>query len=259
MRFLSVVILLAGLFGCSSNISKNTLYPYIDNRVHVDKPAISQVMIASVNLGVPSRHYLTKYSDAVDRQIEAYLKKHEIRTVSNKPFEQQWKNAEERYGVLFNSISGELSSNHPNALKDSLDAVFANNPHLDAVVFTDLIETNLQYQEASQRYAEWHGVQRRLKIEGVGEGIPITFDWSYPVEGISIAISIYNRQHQLVFHSVGGIQVAQAIVLGNTSAQFRRRRDLLANEKEILEGIQLAFHPFISMKKYPQTPQQLKD
>lgn len=251
MRFLTVIILLAGLFGCSSNISKNTLYPYIDNRVNANQSTISRVMIASVNLGIPSRHYLTNHAAAVDRQVEAYLKKHGITVLSNKPFEQQWKNAEERYGALFNSMTGELTASHPHALQDSLSAVFSNNPNLDAVIFTDLIETRLQYQQASQRYTEWHGVQRRLKVEGVGEGIPTVFDWSYPVEGISIAISIYNRQHQLVFHSVGGIQVAQAIVLGNTSAEFRRRRDLLANEKEVLEGIQLAFHPFITMKKYP--------
>lgn len=252
MRFFTIAILLVGLLGCSSNLSKNTLYPYIDNRVNADQVELSQVMIASVNLGVPSRHYLGKHADNIDRLVENYLKKHGIRVAGNKPFEQQWNNAEARYGALYNTITGELTSNHPKALEDTLTALFNNNPNLDAIIFTDLIETRLQYQQAAQRYAEWHGVQRRLKVEGVGEGIPTTFDWSYPVEGISIAIAIYNREHQLLFHSIGGIQVAQAIVLGNTTAEFRRRRDLLTNEKEILEGIQLAFHPFIKMKKYPK-------
>lgn len=253
MRFWTIIVLLFCLAACSATYNA-TIYPYIDKR-QAASPALHNVMLASVNLGIPSRHYLASHEEAIDEQLQAYLKKHDYTVQGNKGFQQQWKNAEQRYGTLFNPATGQQTAAHTQALQDVLQAVFTNHPTLDAIIFTDLIETPVYYQSASRRFAEWHGVHRSVKVEGIGTGVNDSFNWAEPVDAISIAVSVFDRQQNLVFHSVGGIQVVQALFIGNNTAEFRRRNDLLINNKEIMEGIELALHPLIPMDDYPAPPQ----
>ena len=250
MRIFTLLISLLTLAACSTSYNA-TLYPYQDNRSQFAKSSLQHLMIASSNYGLPSRHYLTRFESTTDEYVQAYLKKHGKMVHGNKSFEQQWKNAQDRFGPVFNATTGQKTQVYDEALAYAASQVFANNPSLEAIIFTDLIETPVQYQLASKRYADWHGVRRRVKLEGIGEGIPENFDWSEKLDGISLGITIINRELNVVFHSVGGIQVAQALMLGNNTAHFKRRNDLFNNANEINEAIALAFHPFITMKNYP--------
>lgn len=251
MRFFALLILLLTIAACSTSYNA-TLYPFQDNRGQFASGKIQHVMIATSNYGLPSRHYLTRYESAIDEHVQTYLKKHGFTVHGNKSFEQQWKYAQERLGPVFNATTGQKTQVYDEAIKSAASQVFANNPTLEAIIFTDLIETPVQYQMASQRYADWHGVRRRVKMEGIGDGVPEHFDWSEKLDAISLSITVLNRNLDMIFHSIGGIQVAQALVLGNNSANFRRRNDLLVNTNEINEAIALSLHPFIPMKNYPQ-------
>ena len=143
------------------------------------------------------------------------------------------------------------------ALKESINKVFDQNPSLDAVIFTELISIKTTYQNNATRTAQWHGVTRKVKVQGLGEGVNDSFNWSQPVDAISVSIYVFNRDQNLILHSIGGIQVAQALELQNKRAIFKRRKDLLINEEEILEGVSLALYPLISMKNYPSTKAKL--
>lgn len=252
MRLLLAIILSLGLAACSKNLAKHTLYPYTDNRATLAEQNIKNVMIATINLGIPSRHYLTTSEQYIDEQLSQYLKAHHINVIGNRAFEQQWKNAERSHGATYNNLTGQKTSAFEPALTQTINAIFTNYPSLDAIIFTDLIEIPIKYQQAAQRYAEWHGVRRRIKVEGIGEGVLSNFNWEQEVDAISLSVAIVNREQQLVFQSAGGIQVAQALILGTKSAEFNRRNDLLNNIKEIEQAIKIALHPVIPMKGYPK-------
>lgn len=251
MRLIVNCLAVFVLWGCSTTPQdNNTAYNYIDNRNIASAELPGQVMIAPVNFGKPSRHYLTLHEEKTDRQVSQYLSDNGYTLADNRPFERHWLNARQKYGVLTNPITGEKNQAYDDAMQETLSAVFAANPTLQAVVFTDLTETPIHYQLASKRFARWHGVQRKVKTEGVGRGA-YQFNWNETVDAISLAVHVVNRQQQLLFHSVGGIQVAQAIFIQNKTAELRRRHDLLVDKKELVEGIRLAFHPLIRMHGYP--------
>jgi hypothetical protein len=235
---------------CSFNDYNSSVYPYQFNADLANKP-MKTVMILPINFYKPSRHYLQKYEALVDDSVQKYLKAADYTILSNRSFQSLWQKSHIDYGNTFNPSTGELTSAFKPALKHTLEQLFKQHPSLDAVIFTDLIEQPLQYSNASKKSAQWNGVVRKVKIEGVGEDVTEEFDWKKVVDGISISIHVLNREQELMQHSIGGIQIAQSIKLNNKKAKFGRRHDLLAKEKEIDEGIALAFHPWIKMKRYP--------
>lgn len=213
-------------------------------------------MIAPMNYGIPSRQYLQNHQQTIDEYVVGHLKKHQLYVYSNKPFEQLWRHAETEFGALYNRITGQKTLAYQQAFQQTLETLFTNNPQLDAIIFIDLIETPLPYQRTLQRKAEWHGVERRIKIEGITEGTGMSWTLEQgtiqEIDAISLQITVIDRQQRLIFQSAGGIQIAQALAAGTKSSNLQRRRDLLRSDKEIHHAIQIAFHPFIEMKGYPK-------
>lgn len=250
-RFCIISLFLFGIVACSSNHYNPTVYSYEFNP-DLAKKLNKQVMISPINYDKPSRHYLTEHEEPVDDTVKKYLKNSGYTVIPNKSFKSLWKKSEIEFGSPYNPSTGEMTSGFKPALQSTLQTLFKQNPQLDAVIFTDLIEVPVQYSNASKKIAQWNGVHRKVKVEGVGEDLTDEFNWSHAVDGISIVIHVVNRDQQLVQHSIGGMQIAQSIKLNNKNAKFSRRNDLLAHENEILEGVQLALHPWIIMKDYPQ-------
>lgn len=251
MRLVVLCLTTLALWACSSApLDNKTVYDYIDNRSRTHTELPGTVMIAPVNFGKPSRHYLTLHEEKIDNQVRQYLEDAGYTVVENREFRRHWFNATQEYGTLTNPITGEKTDAYATAMQETMTAVFKTHPELDAIIFTDLVETPTTYQLASKRFAEWDGVHRKVKTEGVGRGI-YDFNWNETVDAISLAVYVVNRDRQLVFHSVGGIQIAQAIYIQAKSAEFRRRHDLLTDTEEVGEGIRLAFHPLIVMDDYP--------
>ncbi len=67
----------------------------------------------------------------------------------------------------------------------------------------------------------------------------------------SLQVSIYDTDLQGIFASRGGLDTTEAIDTRSSSGSFTRRRNILENEDFVREGIELAFHPFIVMEKWP--------
>ncbi len=246
-----IFISVASIFACSFNNYNPSVYDYHFQEQLADKQNIQTIMLAPINFNTPSRHYLTKHQEHIDNRVKDYLHKSGYKTVSNKIFRSLWKKTITRHGDLYNPTTGKMSSAYLPALEDTLQKIFTNNPKLDAILFTDLIEESLVYSKGSKKSAQWSGVRRKVKVEGIGNGLTDEFDWDKMIDGITIVTNMVNRNNELVLHNQGGIQIAQAIELHNNNGRFKRRNDLLNNEKEIMEGIQLALHPFIIMKGYP--------
>lgn len=250
LRFSTIAILLAAIVACSSNNYNPTTFAY---EYHAErmKERPKAVMISPINYGNPSRHYLARHESTIDHTTRDFLKKQDIRTLSNKSFLSFWKKSEIEYGNTFNPSTGEKTATFRLALEQTLNNVFSQHPELDAVIFTDIIEVPVPNTTSLKKSLEWHGIQRKIKVEGIDDWATDDLKMSQTLDGISIEIHIFNRDLQLVHHSIGGIQIAQSLKVTNKKARFARRNDLLAAEDDINDGLVLAFHPWISMKNYP--------
>lgn len=223
-------------------------------KYHIDETAVrgkgfTQVMIAPINIGKPSRKFLEKGEKRVDRYIEDYLKAHGYEVVSNRPFDSRWQQAQRKYGQVYDPSTGKFSRYHQSALAETLTQVFADQPNLDAVIFTDLVEREIMFSDGMQHLARWDGVQRKPKFTGTGDSVSSDFSWQQNVAAVSLAINVFDRNLKNVFQSAGGLEVTDALNLRD--AKFVRRNDVLENETQITEGIALAFHPLIEMEDYP--------
>ena len=247
-RFLLPAIVVLLLTACSSTNYNPTVYDYQINTDILDQSSSKNIMIAPVNFSIPSRYYLKKHEKRIDGLVKDYLKEHDYKITSNRSFLNHWKRSEGKFGDTFNPSTGLMTEAHQPVLLDTIEKTFKSNSKLDYIIFTDIIEQDVKYN--NKKIAIWSGVRRKLKTEGTGDGVPPSFDWNVTLDGLSIATYVVDRQQQLVFHSVGGIQVAQALLL-KSNARFKRRNDLLHKDKEILEGIALALHPMIPMGDYP--------
>ena len=50
------------------------------------------------------------------------------------------------------------------------------------------------------------------------------------------------------------MDATEAIDSRSSTGRFIRRRNILENKENVMEGIQLAFHPFIPMENWPGKP-----
>lgn len=220
----------------------------IDESV-VKSKDFTQVMIAPINIGKPSRKYLESSEAFIDRRVKDYLEQNGFEVVSNKPFESRWQQALRKYGQVYDPSTGKFSRYYQSALAETLTQVFEGLPNLDGVIFTDLVEREIMFTDGMQHIARWDGVQRKPKLEGTGEGVPADFSWQQNVEAASLAVNVFDRSLKNVFQSAGGLDITQALNLRD--AKFVRRKDVLENETNIDEGIRLALHPLIVMEDYP--------
>jgi hypothetical protein len=246
----SLFILLA-IVACTSVNYKPTAYAYQIDQEKIKQSAIKSVLIADINYGTPSRHYLTRHEKSVDNHVADFLEAQDLRLRSSRLFDQLWQRQLTSVGDVYNPSTGKVTSAYSQALAQTLAQLFEQQPSLDAVIFTNLVEIPVRYGNASNRSAQWHGVMRKVKMQGVGDDFSTDFDWFEAVNGISLEVTIVNREQDIIFHSFGGIQVAQAIEIQNRKGKFVRRHDLLRDEDDIEEGINLAFHPFIYWDDHP--------
>jgi hypothetical protein len=253
---LSTLALLAALIttlaACSSTSTYNpTLFAYEIDTELLEKDKIRRVIIAHVNLGGPSRNYLQDLEPRIDKKVELYLEEHGIEVLPQRLFQQHWKTAVRAYGNPFDPTSGKVNQKTYTlnliAVRDKL----RDSNDIDAIIFTDLIEQEVAFAGGLKHLARWHGVTRKPTLQGPGDGVSGDFNWNAPAKAASLWVSIYNKDLQRVFTSVGGLDTTEAIDTRSSSGRFVRRRSLLENESHIHEGIELAFHPFILMRDYP--------
>ena len=130
----------------------------------------------------------------------------------------------------------------------------AKTSDLDAFIFTDMVELQVSFSAGLKHLARWDGVSRKPSLQGPGSGVSADFDWNTQAAVASIQISIYDIELQRLFASRGGMDATEAIDSRSSTGRFIRRRNILENKENVMEGIQLAFHPFIPMENWPGKP-----
>jgi len=259
-RFTSLprTLLIAGLgcllLACSSSPTYNaTVFPYEIDQARLDEADIKTVVLAHVNLGVPSRNYLEKEAPRIDAFVTAYLKENGFKVLPQRDFEQRWNTAVRSYGNPVDPTTGKVNMKTfaliMNTVRDEM-----RDTGLDAFIFTDLVELQTSFSGGLQHVARWDGVSRKPSMQGPGDGVSSDFDWSMLLDVASLQVSVYDIELKRVFASRGGLDATQAIDSRSSKGRYIRRREILENETNIQEGIELAFYPFINTENWPGKP-----
>jgi hypothetical protein len=256
LRRLAVFAALSvALLACSSTPTYNpTTYPFEIDKERLAADKISTVVIAHVNLGGVSRKYLEKEAPRIDAGVRSYLKENGFKVLPQRDFQQHWNAAVRAYGNPVDPSSGKTNMKAFVQIMQSVRDQMAKTTDLDAFIFTDLVELEVAFSGGLKHLARWDGVSRKPSLQGPGSGVSGDFDWNMLAAVASIQISIYDMELKRLFAGRGGMDATEAIDTRSSKGRYIRRRNILENQDNVMEGISLAFHPFIEMKDWPGNP-----
>ena len=157
------------------------------------------------------------------------------------------------YGDPIDPTTGRVNQKSFIQIVQAVRDQLRDQTDIGSVVFTDIIEKDVYYEQGLNRVTRFDGVTRKPAIQGAGSGVTAGFDWSRPVAAATMRIVWFNMDLERTFSGEGGIDVTDAVDTRSGTA-FVRRRDVLENENHIDEGIAIAFHPIIAMKNWPGNP-----
>ena len=256
-HLLVAALVLTGLIACGSatvgggynattptNVFEESLFDQLDSNV---------VVIASVNLGGPSRNYLKKRESFVDSRVQEYLEDAGFEVRPQREFYQRWNNAVLIYGDPIDPTTGRVNQKSFIQIVQAVRDQLRDQTDIGSIVFTDIIEKDVYYEQGLNRVTRFDGVTRKPAVQGAGSGVTAEFDWSRPVAAATMRIAWFNMDLGRIFSGEGGMDVTDAVDTRSGTA-FVRRRDVLENENHIDEGIAIALHPVIAMKKWPGNP-----
>ncbi|MCB1841614.1 MAG: hypothetical protein KDI09_01520 [Halioglobus sp.] len=254
-HILATVALL--LTACSGAPTYNpTTFPYQIAEDRIAASSIKTVVIPHVNLGGVSRNYLEKEAPRIDAKVAAYLKDNGYQVLPQRSFQQHWNTAVRIYGDPLDPTSGRVNQKTFAQIMHSVRDAMRESSKLDAFVFTDLVELQSAFSGGLKHLARWDGVTRKPSLQGPGNAVSADFDWNMQVAVASIQISIYDMELEPLFVGRGGIDATDAIDTRSSAGRYIRRRSILENDDYIMEGIQLALHPFVEFENWPGKPPQ---
>ena len=252
-RRLTLLLTSALLCACQTTSFNYTAFPYVINSEKMATQAVDKIIIAHVNFGGPSKHYLKDYEKTIDKEVIAQLESGGYTIESNALFRKAWRDAVRKYGEPFSPVTSQIN---PRAFKRVIYTAIntlKEETDIKAVVFTDLIERQIAFGHHINRNAKWDGVSRKPKIKGAGTGISQGFDWSQTVPAASLSVTVYHVDGQRLFQSIGGLEVTRQLDPNKGgNGRFVRRDKLFTSHSNVRQGVNFALHPFVKMKDYPE-------
>ena len=243
------------LVACAGTPTYNpTTFPFEINEEILAANPVKTVVITHVNLGGVSRNYLEKEAPRIDADVTAYLRENGFKVLSQREFKQHWNTAVRAFGDPVDPTSGKVNMKTFAQIMQSVRDQMVKSSDLDAFIFTDLVELEVSFSGGLKHLARWDGVSRKPSLQGPGSGVSADFDWNMQAAVASIQISIYDINLQRLFAGRGGMDATEAIDTRSSAGRYVRRRSILENEDNVMEGIRLAFHPFIVMEDWPGNP-----
>jgi len=252
-RWLSLLLTGTLLCACQTTSFNDTSYPFVINSEKMAKQAVDKVIIAHVNLGAPSKHYLREYEKKIDNEVITQLESAGYVIESDALFRKAWRDATRKYGEPFSPVTSQMNARAFHRVVSTAINTLKEQTDIKAVVFTDLIERQIAFGHHINRSARWDGVTRKPKIKGAGTGISQGFDWSQTVPATSLSITVYHVDGLRLFQSVGGLEVTRQLDPNKGgNGRFVRRDKLFTSQANMRQGVNFALHPFVKMKGYPE-------
>ena len=215
---------------------------------------IKTVVLPHINLGSPSRSYLEKEAPRIDGYVSIYLKENGYKVLPQREFKQHWNTALRAFGNPMDPTTGKINLKTFAQIMQSVRDEMVKSSDLDAFIFTDLVEFEVSFSGGLKHLARWDGVSRKPSLQGPGSGVSAEFDWNMQAAVASIQVSVFDTDLKRVFLGRGGMDATEAIDTRSSSGRYVRRRSILENRDNVMEGVQIAFHPFIEFKGWPGKP-----
>lgn len=251
MRIILLVVL-AFIASCSGPSSFNqTAFEYTYDQEKLDGKAIKKVVLATAGLSTPPPSYLANGDRKTRAMVKEFLISNGYTILPDYHFENAWKQANRTYGDIFDPTTGAVDMQAWRGAMATTGKLLREQTEADLIIFSDLFVHDVQHSTSSQHLARWYGVTRKPTFVGSATGIPVGFDWAQSIKGASLMITIFDIDLNRVFASRGGIDTLYSLNVKKSTPRFVRKKKMLKTDDHIEEGIDLAFHPFIPMKKYP--------
>ena len=248
MRTLYLIALTLFLVGCAGSTgsggSAATAYPATYDARLTDKSQYGRLVIASVNFGKPSRTYLVEHEARIDRMVAERLKKAGYQILPSGLFAKAWREGVRKWGEPYNPSTGKLNETvFQYVLLETANALAAEG-QVQAIVFTNLEETQVYFSPGVNHSAHFLGVTRRPSARG-GVGIPMDFDWIQGVDAVGLYVNVFDLKLQRLFNGAGGIEVTEYLNLKPSKPRWTREKSVLKNSGWLEEGVDLALQPWI--------------
>ncbi|MCP5320373.1 MAG: hypothetical protein H7A12_06040 [Pseudomonadales bacterium] len=249
MRTLYLLILSLFLIACAGGTGSDgsgaaTAYQgSYDSRL-ADKTQYGRLVIATVNLGKPSRTYLTAHEAHVDRLVTERLTQAGYQVLPSELFAEAWKDGVRKWGEPYNPGTGKLNETVLQYVLAETANALATGGQVQAIVFTNLEETQVYFSPSGNHSAHFLGVTRRPAARG-GDGVPADFDWIQGVDAVGLYVSVFDLKLQRLFSGAGGIEVTEYLNLKPSKPVWTREKTVLNNAGWLEEGIDLALKPWI--------------
>ncbi len=259
MRLTFLIFVLVGAIfsaGCSSTDYNPTTYDYFISRDDLKQKPLKKVILASVNVsGEPTRSILRDSVDKVDAKVVDYLESNGYSFAPSHLFDNAWRQALLSFGNFYDPTTGKVDRVAWQQVMSATLQSLKEHKDIDGVIFTDLLEHDIQHSPGMKHYARWYGVSREPATEGPTASVPTDFNWTQIIKGATLMVTIYTTDGKPLFSSRGGIDTLHSIDSRKSQKSFVRRKKILSRSSNIEEGIELAFHPLIPMKRYPGKPE----
>ncbi|MBT8138961.1 MAG: hypothetical protein KJP25_04275 [Gammaproteobacteria bacterium] len=239
------------LLACQLSTFNDSVYPYVYRSELISTNTPQKLVIAHVNFGVPSKSYLQGYSLKLDQKVQSVLEQGGFEIADNGNFRSFWRAAVRKHGDVYNESMAQLNTEAFKKVVGQTLAQLAQSGEADAVVFTDLLENPVVFQGANNRLAKWHGVSRKPRIKGRAS-LPAEFDWSQTAPAVSLRVIVYSVKGELLFKSLGGLEVTRHVDTSKNNGRFVRRDKLFSSAGNVDEGVRLALHPLVPVRGYPE-------
>jgi hypothetical protein len=210
-----------------------------------DRSKIGKLIIAPVNLGKPSRAYLAEHEAKIDARVAARLRAAGYEILPPEIFAEGWREGIRQWGEPYNPTTGKLNQNAFIAVLQTAVRHTAENSQTQAVVFTNLEESQEYFSPSGSHNAHFLGVTRKPSSRG-GEGVPAGFDWIQGVDAVSLYVSVFDMTLASLFKGAGGIEITETLDLKGSTPRWMRSKKILGNDDWIDEGVTLALSPWIS-------------
>jgi hypothetical protein len=250
-------LILSLITACSITTSNGeTVFPYYLNSEASVQKTIKKVVLAPISITKPVPSYLRGSERKTRAMVKSYLEDMGYEILPKHHFENAWQQAKRTYGDTYDPTTGKVKVKAWRGAMKMIGESIREKTDADIIIFAELYEHEIQHSYSGKHYARWYGVTRPPALKGTGSGVPLDFNWGESIRAASLTVTIYNTNLDRIFSSRGGIDILEAIDLKRATPTFVKKKKLLTSNANIEEGIQLAFHPFITMKKYPGKPQQ---
>ena len=226
----------------------DTFYPYYFSKEKIENPAIKRIILVNDILVKPQRQAL-KNNQILFQQIYDYLTLHGYKVINQGVFNQILTSKVEQWGHPFDSSNGQNDLRKKEKIIQSILTDPRIQQQADAVLLFSTLEKSIAFKPGNKMIFYWNGVYRRLKIIG-NRGIPKEHRWPALIRTASLNAILYKiKTKQLVFHSLGGIDLSQSIDSRKDRPRIISNKGLLEDKRKNKEAITLALYPFIKNKK----------